>query len=500
MPERYILAIDQGTTSSRAALVDEQGRILAMGQREFPQYFPLEGWVEHDPEEIWQSCLDAIADALSAAGASPTDIAAVGIANQRETVVVWERRSGTPIGRAIVWQDRRSAALCEELRQAGAEPVIRKATGLTLDPYFSATKLAWLLRSDAELRRRAEAGELAAGTVDAWLVWKLTGGRVHATDYTNASRTALFHIGRGRWDDQLCDLFGVPKAMLPRAQPPASPFGFTDPEVFGASVAITGVAGDQQAALVGQVCLRPGQAKNTYGTGAFLLAPAGRRPPLPENGLLLSVGPAASDRAPDYVLEGSVLTAGAVVQWLRDGLGIISRSDEVEALAAAVPDSGGVTFVPAFAGLGTPHWDPHARGLIVGITRGTTREHLARAALEAIAFSVTELLEAFADVLPEPIAELRADGGAARNDLLLQLQADLAGIRVVRPAQTETTALGAAFLAGLGHGMFASLEDLAELWHAERVFEPRMSADERSEHLARWRRAVERSRGWAAPA
>ncbi len=498
MPGRYILAIDQGTTSSRAALVDEHGTIVAIGQREFPQYYPQTGWVEHDPEEVWESCADAIADALRSAGAGPSDIAACGIANQRETVVVWERSTGAPLARAIVWQDRRTADLCEELRADGAEPLIRKATGLTLDPYFSATKLAWLLREQPELRRRAEAGEVAAGTIDSWLIWKLTGGRVHATDYSNASRTALFHIGRGRWDEQLCDLFGVPRAMLPRTQPSASAFGFTDPEVFGAQVAITGVAGDQQAALIGQTCLHPGQAKNTYGTGAFLLAPAGRRPSLPENGLLLSVGAAATDRAPDYVLEGSVLVAGAAIQWLRDGLGVISSADEVEALAAAVPDTGGVTFVPAFAGLGTPHWDPHARGLIVGITRGTRREHLARAALEAIAFSVADLLDAFAAALPEPIGELRADGGPARNDLLLQLQADLAGIPVIRPAETETTGLGAAFLAGVGHGLYASLEEVAALWRPDRTFEPTMSADEREEHRARWRRAVERARGWAA--
>lgn len=498
MPDRYILAIDQGTTSSRAALVDEQGTIVAMGQRELPQYYPRAGWVEHDPEEIWASCIAAIKDALQAAGARPSDIAAIGIANQRETVVVWERSTGAPLARAIVWQDRRTADLCDELRAEGAEPLVRKATGLTLDPYFSATKLAWLLREQPELRRRAEAGEVAAGTVDSWLIWKLTGGRVHATDYSNASRTALFHIGRGRWHEGLCNLFGVPPAMLPHTQPSASRFGFTDPEVLGARVAITGVAGDQQAALIGQMCLHPGQAKNTYGTGAFLLAPAGKRPPLPENGLLLSVGAAATDSAPDYVLEGSVLVAGAAIQWLRDQLGIIASADEVEALAAAVPDTEGVTFVPAFAGLGTPHWDPHARGLIVGITRGTTRAHLARAALEAIAFSVAELLDAFATALPKPIAELRADGGAARNDLLLQLQADLAGVPVVRPVQTETTALGAAFLAGVGNGLYTSLDEVAALWRPDRTFEPKMTAEEREEHRARWRRAVERARGWAA--
>lgn len=498
MSPRYLLAIDQGTTSSRAALVTEQGTIAAIGQRDFPQHYPQPGWVEHDPNEIWESCCEAIASALRAAEADPEQLLAVGIANQRETLVIWDRHTGMPAAPAIVWQDRRTAGICEELRAAGAEQAVRQATGLTLDPYFTATKLTWLLRQDPELRRRAERGHLAAGTVDSWLLWKLTGGAVHATDFTNASRTALFHIGRGRWDDALCALFEVPRAVLPRTQPSASLFGFTAPDVLGARVPITGVAGDQQAALVGQACIRPGQVKNTYGTGAFLLAPAGERPTLPENGLLLSISAQADTRAPQYVLEGSVLVAGAVVQWLRDGLGIIASSAEVEPLAASVPTSGGVVFVPAFAGLGTPHWDPRARGLIIGLTRGTTRAHLARAALEAIAFSVADLLEAFGPALPKPIDELRADGGAARNDLLLQLQADLAGIPVVRPAETETTVLGAAYLAGIGEGIYGSFEDVASLWRPADVFEPRISPSERAERIETWRRAVDRARAWAA--
>lgn len=500
MTGRYILAIDQGTSSSRAMLIDPEGNVAGVGQYPVQQFHPQSGWVEQNPIEIWESCRAAIVDALAEAGAQPSAVMAIGVANQRETVVVWERSSGAPCGPAIVWQDRRTADLCEELRAAGAEVTVRRATGLTIDPYFTATKLAWLLRQDSELRRRAEAGELAAGTVDSWLVWQLTGGRRHATDYTNASRTALFHIGRGRWDDGLCELFGVPRAMLPETQPSVSHFGVTSEEVFGASVPISGVAGDQQAALFGQACFQPGQAKTTYGTGAFLLAPAGKRPKLPENGLLLSVGAGATATSPDYVLEGSVLTAGAAVQWLHEQFGVSGGADELQDLAASVPETGGVVFVPAFAGLGTPYWDPHARGLIIGLTRGTTKAHLARAAIEAIAFSVAELLELVAGATPEPLRELRADGGAARNDLLLQLQADLIGMPVVRPANIETTALGAAFLAGLGSGIFASPADVAALWRRDRTFEPRLGADERRERLARWKRAVERARGWASEA
>lgn len=498
MTGRYILAIDQGTSSSRAILIDPEGNVAGVGQYQVQQFHPRSGWVEQDPIEIWESCRAAIADALAEAGVSPSAVIAIGLANQRETVVVWERATGAPCGRAIVWQDRRTADLCEELRAAGAEATVRRATGLTLDPYFSATKLAWLLRNDTELRRRAHAGELAAGTVDSWLVWQLTGGKRHATDYTNASRTALFHIGRGRWDDELCELFGVPRAMLPEVQPSVSHFGVTDEDVFGASVPIAGVAGDQQAALFGQACFQPGQAKTTYGTGAFLLAPAGKRPKLPESGLLLSVSAGANATSPDYVLEGSVLTAGAAVQWLHEHLGVSGGADELQDLAASVPDTGGVVFVPAFAGLGTPYWDPHARGLIIGLTRGTTKAHLARAAIEAIAFSVAELVELIAGASPEPLKELRVDGGAARNDLLLQLQADLIGLPVVRPTNIETTALGAAFLAGLGVRGFTSTDDVAALWRAERTFEPRLAVEERTAQLVWWRRAVERAKGWAA--
>lgn len=497
MSATFVLSIDQGTTSSRALVVDARGTVCGHGQAPFTQHFPRPGWVEHDPQEIWASVDIAIAGALRAAGIAPEDLAAVGITNQRETAIAWDRETGEPVARAIVWQDRRTAETCDELRAAGHEAAIGEATGLTLDPYFTATKLAWLLREIPGLRERAERGEIAAGTVDSWLIWKLTGGQRHLTDYTNASRTLLFNIAKGRWDDRLCDLFGIPRAMLPKAQPSRSPFGETDEAVLGARVPIAGVAGDQQAALFGQACIAPGQAKNTYGTGCFLLANAGKMPAPPAHRLLLSIGANAGLSGPEYVLEGSVFVAGALIQWLRDELGIIERAGDVEALAASVPDSAGVTIVPAFTGLGAPHWDPRARGAIFGLTRGAGRPHIARAALEAIALSSAELIEAMNASMPAPVTELRVDGGAAANDLLMQMQADLAGIPVVRPVQTETTALGAAYLAGIQAGLWSDPAEVSALWRVDRVFEPQIGEPERAGRMSDWRRAVERTLGWA---
>ena len=495
----YVLAIDQGTTSSRALIVDAGGVVLAVGQQPFAQHYPQPGWVEHDPLEIWQSTQDAIGMALAGAGLLPRELACVGITNQRETVVVWDRATGQPLAPAIVWQDRRTAGICDELLAAGHEETVQKLTGLKLDPYFSGTKLAWLLRSDAELRRRAFAGEVCAGTVDSWLIWKLTGGERHVTDYTNASRTLLFNIRRGRWDDELCAMLDVPRIMLATPQPSQSLFGTTSAEVLGAALPISGVAGDQQAALFGQGGFSVGAAKNTYGTGCFLLANCGRNAIASTTGMLTSMGAGAGTSGPEYVLEGSVFVAGALVQWLRDELGLVERSEDIEALAASVPDSAGVVVVPAFTGLGAPDWDPHARGAILGLTRGSTKAHIARAALEAIALSSTELIAAMNADLPAPITTLRVDGGAARNNLLMQLQADFAGIPVVRPRNVETTAMGAAFLAGLEAGIWANHDEIAEMADDERIFEPQMSPYDRQQRLHGWRRAVERTLGWAAP-
>ncbi|HEY5477654.1 MAG TPA: glycerol kinase GlpK, partial [Tepidiformaceae bacterium] len=499
MPEPYILAIDQGTTSSRALVVDARGAVLGVGQHEFRQYYPRPGWVEHNPLEIWATTHQAMAGALAAAGLEPRRIAAIGVTNQRETIVLWDRRTGTPVAPAIVWQDRRSAEICDQVRDAGFEPGITEATGLKLDPYFSGTKLTWMLRENPELRARAQAGELAAGTIDSWIIWKLTNGARHVTDYTNACRTLLFNIHTGRWDDNLCGLLGIPAALLPEPQPSQSSFGTTDPRIFGAAVPITGVAGDQQSALFGQACFDERQAKNTYGTGCFLLANAGPQPPKSENRLLVSIGAGAGPAGPEYVLEGSVFVAGALVQWLRDDLGLFGRGDDIATLAASVPDSDGVMIVPAFTGLGAPDWDPYARGAILGLTRGSSKAHIARAALDAIALSSAELVGAMNRDLPRPIQELRVDGGGSSNDLMMQLQADYAGVAVIRPKQTETTAMGAAFLAGLGRGIWQSEDEVASLWRAERTFTPRMGPAQRAEALKAWRKAVGRTLGWASP-
>jgi len=492
---RYILALDQGTTSSRSILFDREGRIVAVAQREFAQHYPRPGWVEHDADEIWVSQASTIAEVLARAGVAAREIAAVGITNQRETVVLWDRATGHPVAPAIVWQDRRTAERCDALRTAGHEARVAARTGLLLDPYFSGTKLAWLLDHLPGARERAARGELCFGTVDSWLAWKLSGGQAHVTDASNASRTLLMNL-EGGWDPEMLALFDVPAACLPRILPSANRAGLFA-RIEGHEVPLAGIAGDQQAALFGQTCFRPGMAKNTYGTGCFMLMNTGERPLRSRHRLLTTVAWDLGARS--YALEGSVFVGGAVVQWLRDGLGLIERSSDVEALAASVPDSGGVLMVPAFTGLGSPHWDAYARGTVLGITRGTQRGHFARAALEAIAFQSAEVLAAMRADAEQPLIELRVDGGATVNDLLMQFQADLLGVPVVRPRVTETTALGAAYLAGLAIGVWSSIGQLAEGWQAERVFEPSISRDEAGERMRRWSRAVERARGWDEP-
>jgi glycerol kinase len=493
---RYILALDQGTTSSRSLLFDAGGNIVALAQREFAQHFPKPGWVEHDPVEILDSQLFTVAAVLEQARLTPRDIAAVGITNQRETTVLWERATGLPVAPAIVWQDRRTADTCAALRAAGAGEEISARTGLLLDPYFSGTKLAWLLDSIPGARARAERGELAFGTVDSWLVYHLSGRRQHITDATNASRTLLFNLEHGDWDDRLLELLRVPRACLPRVVDSslslaAAPLIHLD----GHELPVTGIAGDQHAALFGQACFSPGMAKNTYGTGCFALMNTGERPMRSRNQLVSTV---AWRRArTQYALEGSVFMGGAIVQWLRDGLGIIDSSEDVEALAASVLDTGDVYLVPAFTGLGAPLWDPQARGTLLGLTRGSSRAHIARAALEAIAFQTADLITAMQADAGRPITELRVDGGAARNSLLMQFQADLLGVPVLRPRNTETTAFGAAALAGLGCGFWASDQEVASLWQLERRFEPHMNTAESAARRARWTQALERSRHWA---
>ncbi|HEY0060526.1 MAG TPA: glycerol kinase GlpK [Telluria sp.] len=492
--KQYILALDQGTTSSRAILFDRHGQPCGTAQQEFPQHFPQPGWVEHDPNDIWESQLAVARQVLHDHQISAAQVAAIGIANQRETTVVWDRKTGVPIAPAIVWQDRRTAPACDALREAGKARLIQSNTGLELDAYFSATKLAWLLEHVPGARAKAERGALAFGTVDSWLVYKLSGK--HVTDVSNASRTMLFNLHLMRWDQALLDLFNIPAAILPQVVSSAEEIGKTHAALFGQPISIAGIAGDQQAATFGQACHQRGMVKNTYGTGCFMLMHAGNHAPVSDNRLLATVGWRVDGRT-DYLLEGSVFMGGATVQWLRDGLGIIEKSSDVEALAASVPDNGGVFLVPAFVGLGAPHWDPYARGTLVGMTRGTNRGHIARAAVEAIAYQSAELLSAMQGDADCPVAEVRADGGAARNDMLMQFQADLLGVPVVRPKVTETTALGAAYLAGLATGFWDSQEEIAAQWKAERRFEPAIGSDERRERMARWNQAVGRSRAWA---
>jgi glycerol kinase len=495
---RFVLALDQGTTSSRSILFDRDGNIVASAQREFTQFFPQPGWVEHDANEIWVSQAVTIAEVLARAEASARDLAAVGITNQRETVVLWDRATGHPVAPAIVWQDRRTAERCDALRAAGHEERVAERTGLLLDPYFSATKLAWLLDHVPGARARAGRGELCFGTIDSWLAWKLTAGRAHVTDVTNASRTLLLNLRTAQWDEAMLDLFGVPAACLPQVLPSSidehAGHGLVA-SIEGHEVPLAGIAGDQQAALFGQTCFLPGMAKNTYGTGCFMLMNTGDQPLRSSSRLLSTI--AWDCRGRRYALEGSVFVAGAVVQWLRDGLGIIERSADVEALAASVPDSGGVLLVPAFTGLGSPHWDAYARGTMVGLSRGTTRGHIARAALEAIAFQSAELLAAMQRDAQRPLVELRVDGGATVNNLLMQFQADLLGVPVVRPRITETTALGAAYLAGLATGFWSSEAELSARWQVDRSFEPAISRDQAGDLMHQWSRAVERARGWS---
>jgi glycerol kinase len=491
-----ILTLDAGTTGVTALVLDEGGALLARGYREFPQHFPRPGWVEHDATDIWDAVLAACREALDAAGTAPASLSAIGITNQRETAVVWDRRTLRPLHRAIVWQDRRTAAYCEQLRADGHSSLIRDRTGLVVDSYFSGTKVNWLLANAEAVRTAADNDQLAFGTVDSWVIAKMTGGAVHATDPSNASRAMLYDIHEGRWSEELCALLGVPTSALPDVRHNTADFGMTAPEAFfGAAVPIRGVAGDQQAALFGQGCWTPGMSKNTYGTGSFVLLNTGAEASASED-LLTSVGWDLGD-GPVYVLEGSIFVTGAAVQWLRDGLGIIAAAADTGPLAEQVVDTDDVYFVPAFTGLGAPHWDPYARGALIGLSRGTTRAHIARAAVEAMAFQTWDVVEVMTRDSGVAAQELRVDGGAAAMNLLCQFQADLLGVPVLRPRVAETTALGAGFLAGLGAGVWSSTDDLAGVWQLDARFEPAMGDDERDRRVARWRQAVERSLAWA---
>ncbi len=494
----HILALDQGTTSSRAMLFDESGEIVAQAQQEFEQIYPQPGWVEHDPEAIWSSQLDTMRAVLDRANLKPEQIAAVGLTNQRETTIVWDRKTGAPIHNAIVWQCRRTASLCERLKAAGLEHSIQEKTGLVLDAYFSGTKLMWLLDNVPGARALAEQGKLAFGTVDTFLLWRLSGGKIHVTDASNASRTMLFNIHTQTWDEEILEQLGIPSGILPDVCPSSYIYGRMDPELLGIAIPLAGIAGDQQAALFGQACYERGMVKNTYGTGCFLLLNTGDRAVKSKSGLLTTIGWKLDlHNPPTYALEGSVFIAGAAVQWLRDELGLIAHSPEIENLALTVEDNGGVYLVPAFVGLGAPYWDPYARGTILGLTRGSKSAHLARAALESIAYQTRDVLEAMKEDSGINLKALRVDGGAARNDLLMQFQADILGVPVQRPAIVETTGLGAAFLAGLAVGVWPSTDVLADLWRTERVFTPSMSIDQRNSLYLDWKRAVERSQGWA---
>ncbi len=490
-----ILALDQGTTSSRAIVFAHDGSMLAVAQQEFRQIFPQAGWVEHDALEIWQSQLGTARDALAKAGVKASDVAAIGITNQRETTVVWDRKTGEPIHHAIVWQDRRTAGFCDELKAAGKAAFIQERTGLVIDAYFSGSKLRWLLDHVPGARERAERGELAFGTIDSWLLWQLTGGACHVTDATNASRTMLYNLRTGDWDDELLTLLDVPRSLLPEVRSSSEVYAETAPGLFDAPIKIAGIAGDQQAALFGQNCFTRGMAKNTYGTGCFMLMNIGAEP-VPSKHQLLTTVAWRQGGGTDFALEGSIFIGGAVVQWLRDGLGIIQSSSEVEALAATVADCGGVYLVPAFAGLGAPYWDQYARGTLTGLTRGTHRGHIARAALEGIAFRVADILEVMNQDSGIPIAELRVDGGACANNLLMQFQADILQVPVVRPQVIETTALGAAYLAGLATGFWQNREDISRAWQTDRTFAPQLSADEAAHRRSRWSEALQRSRDW----
>ena len=495
-----ILSLDQGTTSSRAILFDREGTIRGVAQQEFQQFYPEAGWVEHDPEEIWTSQRDVARQVIAEAGISSKEIAAIGITNQRETTIVWDRKTGVSIHPAIVWQDRRTASICDQLKAEGKAVVIQNKTGLVVDAYFSGTKIQWILDHVPGARAKAEKGELACGTVDSWLVWKMTGGKVHVTDPSNASRTMLFNIATREWDDELLSALNVPRSMMPKVVPSSYVFGETTPDFLSSSLPISGIAGDQQAALFGQNCVRHGMAKNTYGTGCFMLMNVGDQVRQSKNRLLATVAwQTGMDEPYAYALEGSVFIAGAAIQWLRDGLGIVQSSSEIEALASSVPDNGGVYFVPALSGLGAPHWDAYARGTIQGITRGTTKAHLARAALEGIAFQVADVLDAMRQDSGLAIEELRCDGGASVNNLLMQFQADILQAAVVRPKVVETTALGAAYLAGLAVGFWKNAEEVQAIWQSDRVFEPSMAPSEVKRIREQWSEAVHRSQQWIRP-
>jgi glycerol kinase len=492
---KYVLALDQGTTSSRSILFDQNGDIHASAAREFRQHFPQPGWVEHDPMDIWSSQEATAAEVLAESGLNSSDIAAVGITNQRETTIVWDRETGEPVYPAIVWQDRRTADFCARLRSEGAEWAVTEKTGLRLDPYFSATKVHWILEHVEGARSRAAAGKLAFGTVDSWLIWQLTGGRVHATDPSNASRTLLFNLTDGDWDGDLLELFNIPRSMMPEVRDSSGVVGEVSGDVSPTGVPVAGVAGDQQAALFGQACFVPGMAKITYGTGCFLLMQTGEERKVSANNLLTTVAWRIAGKM-EYALEGSIFVAGALIQWLRDELGVIKSATECDRLAAEVADAGGVVIVPAFAGLGAPYWDPHARGTIQGITRGTNRAHLCRAALEAIAYQTADLLTLMERDSGRSLSQIRVDGGVARSDLMLQFQSDLLGVSVVRPSFIETTALGAAYLAGLGVGFWDDREAITKLWSADATFSPRENPSRETLGQKRWKRAVERSLEW----
>ena len=494
--EQYILSLDQGTSSSRAIVFDRKGEIRSMAQREFPQYFPQPGWVEHNPHEIWSSQASVIAEAISAIDINGLNIAGIGITNQRETTVVWDRETEEPVYNAIVWQDRRTSEYCDRLKADGQTEFIRERTGLIIDAYFSATKIKWILDNVPGARRRAEQGKLMFGTVDTWLIWRLTRGEVHVTDVSNASRTMLFNIHTLQWDEELLKLFDIPASMMPEVKSSSEVYGATKTTIFAHKVPIAGIAGDQQAALFGQMCVEPGSVKNTYGTGCFLLMNSGEKPIASKNNLLTTVAWKIGDKV-NYALEGSIFVGGSVVQWLRDGLGIIRSSSEVEALAASVPDTGGVYFVPALTGLAAPHWDQYARGAISGISRGTTAAHIARAALEGIAYQTLDVLKAMQADSGVQFKELKVDGGASANNLLMQFQADIAGVTVRRPMIRETTALGAAYLAGLATGVWRDLNDIKGQWTLDKLYEPQMETARARELVDGWHKAVERARGWA---
>jgi glycerol kinase len=492
---RYILALDQGTTSSRSLIIDERGHVVSIAQKEFQQHFPTSGWVEHDPEEIWSTQFSVASEAMAKASLSPKDIAAIGITNQRETTILWEKSTSKPIAMAIVWQDRRTTDLCEQLKKKGLEPLFMEKTGLLLDPYFSGTKISWLLEHVQGARKLASDGRLAFGTVDSWLIWKLTNGKVHATDATNASRTLLFNIHTGKWDDELLKILDIPKSILPEVRSSSEIYGQTGDHIFSTPIPIAGIAGDQQAALFGQACFNPGTAKGTYGTGCFILMNTGKKAVRSKNKLLTTIALQMDGRI-HYALEGSVFNAGTAIQWFRDQLGLIKKSSDIDVLAGSVRDNGGVFFVPAFTGLGAPHWDPYARGTMLGISRGTTGAHIARAILESIAYQAADVLRAMEHDAGIRLTELRVDGGIVASDLAMQFQSDLMGIPVLRPKTQELTALGAAFLAGLAVKIWKSPQEIAATWQLEKEFRPQMDDALRKKLLKKWDRAIQCSQGW----